>query len=183
MLLPVLFSSRVSPLLLAPIWCLSRLPSTIYTCPASRSCTADRVRRRSTRCTWSFSARRIRRNHALGIVLNAPGQPNQSHLSDFRWPEACEPGRAVSAGGGRFLVTYTKIVAGTDEDPVTQQMARFVHGLAGAACPRSHRVRSSWTRLGKSPSDAGTVYVPRRTRSWRHGGSACGDFRSRSSAA
>jgi hypothetical protein len=93
----------------------------------------------------------------LGIVLNAQGQPITA-------PFAISDGQTrsgwarVSAGGGRFLVTYTKYVGGTDDRPVTAQMARFVTVNGGV--PQIASAEIPLDALGNGSSDAGTVYVP-----------------------
>ncbi len=93
----------------------------------------------------------------LGIVLNAQGVPITA-------PFAISDGQTrsgwarVSAGGGRFLVTYTKYVGGTDDRPVTAQMARFVTVNGGV--PQIASPEIPLDALGSGSSDAGTVYVP-----------------------
>jgi hypothetical protein len=95
---------------------------------------------------------------ALGIVLNTAGHPITPVfvISDG-------PARAgwvrVAAGGGRFLVTYNKVVSGGDRNPISHQLARFVSYSAstGVQFPSGEIFVDN---LGGFNSDAGVVYVP-----------------------
>ena len=90
---------------------------------------------------------------ALGIFLNTSGQPI-TQVFPISEGQAAAGWVRVSAGGGRFMVTYTKTVGGTDRNPITHQLARFVtyqlrHAvLVGRDLPGRSRRPQQQCRLG-----------------------------------
>jgi hypothetical protein len=95
---------------------------------------------------------------ALGIVLNAAGQPVTQVFVISDGPVTAGWVR-VSAGGGRFMVTYNKTVGGTEREPIVHQLARFVTYNAGAGVQFASG-EIVVDNLGHVNSDSGTVYVP-----------------------
>jgi hypothetical protein len=94
----------------------------------------------------------------FGVFLNNAGTALSAPFTISDGASQCGWTR-VTAGGGRFLVTYTKRVGGTDNAPLMAQMARYI-GYAGNGQPAFQSAEIGIDILGSIQSDSGAAYVP-----------------------
>jgi hypothetical protein len=101
----------------------------------------------------------------MGVFLNNAGAPLSTPFTISDGALQCGWTR-VSAGGGRFFVSYTKRTGGSDARPLMSQMARFIsYNGAGGANFVSGEIAIDGN-LGLNPdgypteSDSGNAYVP-----------------------